>query len=258
MIGIYKIENLINGKVYIGQSKNIKQRWKEHRYRPFNPSSKQYDCPFYRAIRKYGLENFSFVILEETSIEDLDNKEKYWIEYYDSHNKEKGYNLTDGGDSAAFTILTREQVDEIKLLLETDMSQQDIADKYNVNQRSISYINTGETWTDQWRTYPIRSFWISKTTTTKTTTKYYCQNCGKEIATKDATLCVDCYSISRRKVNRASKDELKQLIRTTSFLQIGKIYGVSDTAIRKWCQSYGIPYKQKEIKSYSDEEWDRI
>lgn len=253
MIGIYKIENLINGKIYIGQSRNIEKRWTAHRTRPFNQNSKQYDSPLYRSIRKYGLENFSFIVLEETPIENLDNREKYWIEYYGSHNKEKGYNLTDGGNSAAFTILTRKQVDEIKLLLETNMSQQDIADKYNVDQRSISYINTGETWIEQGKTYPIRSFSILANDK-----KYYCQNCGKEIVTQDASLCIDCYNISRRKVNRPSKNELKHLIRTTSFLQIGKTYGVSDTAIRKWCKLYGIPYKQKEIKSYSDEEWDRI
>lgn len=253
MIGIYKIENLINGKIYIGQSKNIEKRWTAHRTRPFNQNSKQYDSPLYRSIRKYGLENFSFVVLEETLIEDLDNREKYWIEYYESHDKEKGYNLTDGGNSATFTILTRKHVDEIKLLLETDMSQQDIADKYNVNQRSISYINTGETWIEQGRTYPIRSFSILANDQ-----KYHCQNCGKEIATKNASLCVDCYNVSQRKVDRPSRDKLKHLIRTTSFLQIGKIYRVSDTTIRKWCKSYGIPYKQQEIKSYSDEEWDVI
>lgn len=253
MIGIYKIENLINGKVYIGQSKNIKKRWTAHRTNAFNHNSKQYDLALYRSIRKYGLENFSFMVLEETLIEDLDNREKYWIEYYDSHNKEKGYNLTDGGSSATSATLTRKQVDEIKLLLETDMSQQDIADKYNINQRSISYINTGETWIDNGRIYPIRSFSILANDK-----KYYCQHCGKEIVTKSASLCVDCYNASQRKVNRASKDELKSLIRTTSFLQIGKIYGVSDTTIRKWCKVYEIPYKQKEIKSYSEEEWDLI
>lgn len=253
MIGIYKIENLVNGKIYIGQSTNIEKRWTAHRTRPFNQNSNQYDSPLYRSIRKYGLENFSFVVLEETSIEDLDNREKYWIEYYESNNKKNGYNLTDGGNSATSTRLTREQADEIKLLLETNMSQQDIANEYNVDQRSISYINTGETWLDPGRVYPIRSFSILASNK-----KYYCQNCGKEIATKNATLCVDCYSASRRKVYRASRDELKHLVRTTSFLQIGKIYGISDTVIRKWCKSYGIPYKHKEIKSYSDEEWDKI
>jgi group I intron endonuclease len=94
VIGIYKIENLINGKIYIGQSKNIEKRWTAHRTRPFNQNSKQYDSPLYRSIRKYGLENFRFVVLEETLVEDLDNREKYWIEYYESHNKEGVNHMT--------------------------------------------------------------------------------------------------------------------------------------------------------------------
>ena len=220
MIGIYKITNNLNKHSYIGQSVRIEHRWQEHKsHYNWQRESKK---PLYLAFQKYGIENFTFEVLEECEREKLSEREKYWIEYYGSHNKEKGYNLTDGGNSAAFTILTRKQVDEIKLLLETDMSQQDIANKYNVDQRSISYINTGETWIDQEKTYPIRSFSILANDK-----KYYCQKCGKEIVTKDATLCVDCCNASRRKVNRASKDELKHLIRTTSFLQIGKIYGIS-------------------------------
>ena len=93
MIGIYKIENLINGKIYIGQSTNISQRWKAHRNRPFNENSESYDCPLYRAIRKYGIENFSFVVLEETTKEELNEKEKNWIASYNSNNPENGYIL---------------------------------------------------------------------------------------------------------------------------------------------------------------------
>lgn len=50
----------------------------------------------------------------------------------------------------------------------------------------------------------------------------------------------------------------KQLIRNNSFVAIGKLYGVSDNAIRKWCKWENLPYKVKEIKSYSDEEWEDI
>ena len=53
-------------------------------------------------------------------------------------------------------------------------------------------------------------------------------------------------------------EELKNLIRTVSFLQIGRIYNVSDNAVRKWCDSYGLPRRSSEIKSYSDEEWENI
>ena len=103
MIGIYKIENLINGKIYIGQSTNIKKRWREHKQIPFRQSNsaqgpKQF--PLYQAFLKYGLENFDFSIIEECTIDKLDEREIYWISYYNSYIKDgnKGYNLTRGGD----------------------------------------------------------------------------------------------------------------------------------------------------------------
>ena len=55
-----------------------------------------------------------------------------------------------------------------------------------------------------------------------------------------------------------SREELKKLIRTTPFTTIGKQYGVTDNAVRKWCDKYNLPRKVKEIKSYSDEEWKLI
>lgn len=71
---------------------------KEHYYRAFNSynENKEFSSPFYSALRKYGKENFYFEILEECQIKDLNEKEKYWIQYYDTfHN---GYNATEGGD----------------------------------------------------------------------------------------------------------------------------------------------------------------
>lgn len=98
IIGIYCIENLINHKKYIGLSKDIHRRWGEHRRTAFNSASKSYDLPIYGAIRKYGLENFSFNIIEECKEEELQEKEKYWIKYYNS--TENGYNLTEGGETS--------------------------------------------------------------------------------------------------------------------------------------------------------------
>lgn len=97
MIGIYKIINLNNNKVYIGRSNNIERRWKDHLRYSNNPSSREYHSPLHRAIRKYGIDSFKLEILEETLLEDLNSKEQYWIEHFQSHLSDKGYNLTLGG-----------------------------------------------------------------------------------------------------------------------------------------------------------------
>ena len=98
MVGIYKITNTINGKCYIGQSIDINDRWIKHRSRPFQINDVSYDTCFYRAIRKYGLENFVFEIVEECSCYMLDDREIYYIDFYKSHYTQNGYNMTFGGD----------------------------------------------------------------------------------------------------------------------------------------------------------------
>lgn len=93
--GIYKIENLVNGKIYIGQSKHIKQRWSEHKKElKANRHGNQY---LQRAWNKYGEDNFSHTILEECDESCLDDRERYYIELYNSFDSDIGYNLTDGG-----------------------------------------------------------------------------------------------------------------------------------------------------------------
>lgn len=89
--GIYKITNNLNNKCYIGQSLIIEERWKEHKRNAWNKIT-----PLYKAIRKYGLKNFTFSIIEECDSELLNDREKYWISYYNSFNN--GYNNNKGGN----------------------------------------------------------------------------------------------------------------------------------------------------------------
>lgn len=81
-----------------------------------------------------------------------------------------------------------------------------------------------------------------------------CANCGKPID-KGATLCWDCHVLSRQNPNMPSRDELKDLVRTTPFTKIGEMFDVSDNTIRKWCKKMDLPYRVNDIKQYSDEEW---
>lgn len=91
---IYKIQNLINDSVYIGQTvKTVEKRFQQHRNNYDKPYFSQ--LTLYKAFKKYGLENFSFEVIEETENEKLDEREKYWIDYYDSY--KNGYNMTLGG-----------------------------------------------------------------------------------------------------------------------------------------------------------------
>ena len=89
------------------------------------------------------------------------------------------------------------------------------------------------------------------------TKKNVCIDCGKEIS-KKATRCKSC-AISFRQDSRApSREKLKELIRSKSFVQIGKDFGVTDNAVRKWCKYYGLPFRVIDIKSISDEDWLKI
>ena len=55
-----------------------------------------------------------------------------------------------------------------------------------------------------------------------------------------------------------TKEELKDLIRTIPFTEIGRKYNVSDNAIRKWCDKFNLPRKKSDIQKFSDEEWSKI
>ena len=86
---------------------------------------------------------------------------------------------------------------------------------------------------------------------------FYCKSCGA-IITEKATYCQECYAKTQRRVERPSRDELKKDLRSMPMTQVGKKYGVTDNAIRKWCDYYGLPRKVSDIKTFSNEEWEKL
>jgi len=100
---IYKVHNKLNGKIYIGQtSSDIKQRVCEHLMIGGSPV-------FHKALKKYGIENFDASVIDTAeNREELNEREKYWIKFYDCK-APNGYNLSDGGSGPTGYIWTEEQ-----------------------------------------------------------------------------------------------------------------------------------------------------
>ena len=102
---IYKITNRINGKIYIGQTKHsIEMRWRYHCYNYSGCTALN------RAIKKYGAENFTVEQIDiACTVDELNAKEKYWIEYYNSI-VPNGYNLKSGGNRPTYSKESRKRM----------------------------------------------------------------------------------------------------------------------------------------------------
>lgn len=155
---IYKITNLINNKIYIGQTIHPDKRWWEH----CNRAHTHYDdYPIHLAIEKYGEDNFQFEVLEWT--ENYDNREKELIKQFNSL-VPNGYNLIEGGPSPIMCgeAHPRNKVKDIDLpliimdLKNNKLSDRDIAKKYNLTDKIIADINHGYTHKVDNENYPLR------------------------------------------------------------------------------------------------------
>lgn len=152
--GIYKITNLVNNKSYIGKSIHIPRRFLEHRSP--NEWKRTPNKPLYIAFKKYGLENFTFEVIEKCSKDELNNKEKYWIAKLDTQNPNKGYNITAGGDghdpdeNHPNHKLTRQDVIDIRTRYNNLERRMDVEEDYKtkIGPSGFAKIWNGETWSD--------------------------------------------------------------------------------------------------------------
>ena len=130
---IYKITNKINGKSYIGQTiQDVKERFYQHC--ATKCSQAILNMVIHKAINKYGKSNFTIEVIEEIESTNLNDRERYWIKYYDSYNN--GYNSTEGGQDGIklFKNLdTKSIVREYK----SGKSLREIGRLFNVDKQTI-------------------------------------------------------------------------------------------------------------------------
>lgn len=152
---------MINGKAYIGQTKDFKRRLLEHKNRYLKEDGEEKDKVLYRAMRKYGANNFKIELIDYC--EDYNEEEMFYISYYDTYRN--GYNMTEGGENPPILagidspFLTHDPEDQKKvkyLLANTNLSPKEIGEITGYNTATVNRINIGKLWRDDQLTYPIR------------------------------------------------------------------------------------------------------
>ena len=149
MTGIYKITNQINGHSYIGLATNIQDRITQHK-NPYN-HARENSKTLYKAFDKYGIENFTFEVIEECAIEQLGEREQYWIAHYDTfHN---GYNMTAGGETHVGEShprhkLTEQDVIIIRTRYNNQERRKEVFEDYKdrIGESGFGKIWKGESW----------------------------------------------------------------------------------------------------------------
>lgn len=158
--GVYMFRNTVNGKVYVGQSKYLRARYREHKATLLNGT--HHNEYFQKAVNKYGFDAFEYTVLVRCPVDDLDRLEAYYINLYDSRNDEKGYNIREAGNDSALPDETKEkirqsnrghnnkltpsQVEEIKLRRLEGVRCYELATEYGVKVSTINKITTCKNW----------------------------------------------------------------------------------------------------------------
>lgn len=271
--GIYKIENKINNKIYIGQSINIERRWREHKSRSLNKENKDSNMKIYEAIKTYGLNNFELSIIEKCKKEELRDREIYWINYYNSMDFNFGYNTDNGYIPTHFAKLNDTEYNNLCEDLKNNfLSLEDISKKYNISLSYIYEINRGDNFRkNKNEKYPpreeniknrlsediilnIKNDLLNGLSLTELQNKYsvckmdlYRINYGLRHAKENETYPLHDY-YNDRVLSKNEINEIIDLISSTnmSFVEIGKIYNKKPSAIEDI--NSGNSFYNKDIK----------
>ena len=149
--GIYVIKNKINNLVYIGQSVDIECRWYAHLRSAKCLHHQDEDTRIHKAMRELGIHNFYYEVLEECPYEKLNEKEIFWIDFFDSYNN--GYNMTLGGESNrgetnGRAILKQSDVEDIRMAYASHIPFREVYEKYKetISKKGLQNVWHLQTW----------------------------------------------------------------------------------------------------------------
>lgn len=164
MFYIYCYTNKINNHKYVGQTNNFKRRIREHRSCAFNEKASSYEDLIHQKIRQYGEENFEISLIEKLyteDIEEVNKREQYWIQKLNTYcGNGEGYNMDlGGGRKTRNSILTPEELKEVKQKIKDGVPYIDIEEDYNISTAFISSINNGVYFFDENEKYPLYKYY---------------------------------------------------------------------------------------------------
>lgn len=213
---IYKATNLINGKIYVGQTTlQLEKRAMNHyvcaKYE-CKSDSNRVPTYFHKALMKYGFSNFKFEVLEEvSSLQELNEKEAYWIEELDTTNRVIGYNLMTGGKSGLKPNSTRKKISDKK---KTDWEKPELRNRMRMGLEMAT-----QAWKEKCANSLVE-FICPVCKKSYSLRKYEAKNrryCSRRCASKNCT---------KVGLEAASKENSKEIAQTR--------HNISES-IKKWC-----------------------
>ena len=256
MYYIYCYTNKQNQHKYVGQTNNLKRRIREHRSAAFNENCPSYDDLIHQKIREYGEENFNITVLETLytdNIEEVNKREQYWVkELKTFRGWGQGYNSDLGGGRRGYSsVLTQEQLKEVKEKIKQGVPYIDIEKEYNISASFISSINMGVYFYDEKETYPLYKYYkedkdydelIDLLLNSEYTLKKISEMLDMGYSTvkkiNAGTLrkgLYPTYPIRSKSANEMRADKIKNLLMTTNYgnYEIAKITNSSEETVRR-------------------------
>lgn len=268
MFYIYCYTNKINNHKYVGQTNNFKRRIREHRSCAFNKKASSYEDLIHQKIRQYGEENFEISLIEKLyteDIEEVNKREQYWIQKLNTYcGNGEGYNMDlGGGRKARSSILTQEELKEVKQKIKDGVPYIDIEKDYNISTAFISSINNGVYFFDENEKYPLYKYYkndedydelIDLLLHSEYSLKYIAEMLEMGYSTvkkiNAGTLrhgLYPTYPIRAKSANEMRADKIKNLLMTTKYSnkEIANLTKSSEETVRRI--NVGICFKDEQL-----------